>query len=246
MSRVLTAKDITARALRAIGAFPVTDSAPDGEQTREAMHWLDLILSELVGTESVFSRVPATLSMSITNGTQSYDLYSALGSDLPTDGIQYVTEAYLEDSAGNRVSVEIVTRETFENVPNLAETGVPTRVYIDRLARPTLQIFPTPATTDSTVWALKLVGQKYAPNVAPGGVTGVTPSGTSLHELGVSWQRWLILQLSHDLGSGPIHKLPETSLNRFSAGATLAKARLLAFENRQHENSDPICEAWGM
>lgn len=43
MSRTMSAKDICSAALRAIGHFPVTEGAPDGEQLREAMSWLDRI-----------------------------------------------------------------------------------------------------------------------------------------------------------------------------------------------------------
>lgn len=243
MSLVLTASHICARALRAIGEFPVTETAPAGEAVREAMHWLDLILAQEVGTGRIFSRIPATLSMTITNGTQSYDLYTTLGASLPTDRIQFVTAAYVQDDLGNRQNVEIVNRRKFEEVSVPAETGPIKWIYIDRLATPTLQIFPTPATTDPRTYTLKLVVQKYAPNVAPGGVTGTQPSASTLHEFGQAWQRWMVCQLAHDLGSGPVRKIPEDRLNRFAKMAAEAKTLLLAFENREHETSDPVCEA---
>lgn len=247
MSRVFSAKDICERALRAIGAFPVTESAADGEQLREAMTWLDMILAEQVGTERMFSRVGLTMTMEITNGTQSYNLYTALGEDLPEDRIQYVTEAYLEDGSGNRTPVEIVNRERFEDVSTLVSTGSPTVIHIDRdTTSPTLRLYPYPPSTDTTEWVLKLVGQSYAPNVAPGGVTGTQPSGSVLHGMSQAWQRNLTFQLAHDLGSGPIFKIGEASLNRFGRAAGEAKARLLAFENREHETSAPVCEPWGM
>lgn len=246
MSRVFTAKDLCERALRAIGAFPVTDSAADGEQLREAMTWLDLILGETVGTERMFSRIPSTMSMEITNGTGSYDLYSALGDDLPTDRIQYIVDAWIEDNLGNRSPIEIVNRQKFEDVSDPDESGPPAWIYVDRLANPTLQIKPIPATTDAATYTLKLVGQRYAPNVAPGGITGTQPSGSVLHDMGQAWQRFLVCRLSHDLGAGPIHKLPETSLTRFAGMAGEAKQRLDAFENREHETTAPIVEPWGM
>ncbi len=245
MSRVLTANDVCCRSLRAISAFPVTESAPDGEQLREAMTWLDMILADVAGTERMFSRIPGTLSIALVNGTSSYDLYVTLGSALPPDRIQFVTDAYAEDSAGNRRPIEIVNREKIENVDKPTQTGAPRWIYIDRLATPTLRTFPTRATTDTTTDILKLVVQQYAPDVAPGGVTGAKPSGSVLHEFGVAWQRWMVAQLAHDLGSGPIHKLPETSLKRFGAMAAESKTRLLARENREQETTPPICDAPG-
>lgn len=247
MSRVLAASEICARSLRAIGAFPVTESSADGEQLREAMHWLDLILAETVGTDRIFSRVyPTTLPLTITNGTQSYNLFNSLGTALPPDKLLYITGAWIEDAAGNRYEVEVVGRETFEDVPDLAETGKPCRLTVDRTENPTLRIFPTPASTDSETWTLKLVGQQYAPNVAPGGVTGTIPSGSALHQFGQAWQRWMVLQLAHDLGSGPIFKIAETSLTRFQKQADDARGRLDGFENAEHETGAPVCEPWGM
>jgi hypothetical protein len=245
MSRVFTANDICFLALGAIGNFSINDSAPTGTSLRRAREWLDLIMAQLVGTHRMFSRVDDTLSMLITNGTSSYDLYLTLGSSLPTDKIQFVTGAWLEDENGNRSDIEIVTREKFENVDKPAQNGTPIWIYIDRvvdhLTNPTLRIFPTPATTDTKVYTLKLVCQRYAPNVAPRGVTGNAPAGNPAHELSQAWQRWLVTQLAHDLGAGPIQKLPEPSLARFASMAMEAKTALLAFENREQETTPPIC-----
>lgn len=247
MSKILTAREIACEALGAIAAWPVTESAPDGEKVRKALTWLDLLMADLVGTERVFGRAePATLSMPITNGTQSYDLNDALGGDLPDDRIQYVIGAWLEDGNGNRSEIEIVTKQTFESVSKPTDTGVPTTIHIDRLNSPTLRIYPTPAASDTTAWALKLSVQKFAPNVAPAGITGTNLTNSNVHAFGQAWQRYLILQLAHDLGSGPIHKIAETSLNRFAGMAVESKRRLLAFENREHETTPPLCDAWGM
>jgi hypothetical protein len=244
MSRILSAVDIASRALRAIGAFPVTESSADGEQLREAMTWLDLIMAETSGTERLFSRMtPTTLPLLITNGTQTYNLYNALGTNLPPDKVQFITDAFVDDAAGNRFEIQIVNREKFEDVAKPATTGTPRWIYIDRTGNPTLQLFPTPDVTDPTVWTLKLVCQTYAPNVAPGGVTGLLPLASVLHDFGQAWQRWLILQLAHDLGSGPIHALPQERITNFLAMAGSAKLRLLAFENRQQETTPPIGEA---
>jgi hypothetical protein len=88
-------------------------------------------------------------------------------------------------------------------VNNTTDSGDVCQIYIDRLpTAPKLRIYRTPATTDTTTWTLKLVVQTYAPNVAPGGVTGTSPSGSVLHGFRLAWQRWLILQLSVDLGGG--------------------------------------------
>lgn len=246
MSKVFTAKEIAERALRAIGAFPITQSSADGEQLREAMIWLDLNMAEIAGVTRLFSLVPATLEFDITNGTSSYDLNTELGADLPTDRIQFPVDAWLEDEDGNRYPLKIVTRDVFEAVPDAAEQGQPTMIHIDRLPTPTLRIYPTPATTDTTTWTIKLVVQTYAPNVAPGGVTGTQPSASVLTGFRQAWQRWLIWQLASDIGSGPVFKLPSASIKDFGEKAKDARMALEAFENREHETTEPVCEPWGM
>jgi len=247
MSQQRTAKQICERALRAIGAFPVTESAADGEQLREAMDWLDILMAEKGGTGRLFSLVPNTLPIPIVNGTTDYNLNTALGADLPVDRIQFPVKAWLEDAQSNRSPVEIANRDRFESIFNATATGPVTMIYIDRLApSPTLRIFPTPAATDSNSYTLKLVVQTYAPNVSPGGVTGTQPSASILTNFHQAWQRWLIFQLASDLGSGSIHKLPQASINNFDLKARTSLAALEAFENREHQTSDPVCEPHGM
>lgn len=245
MSQVFTAKQICERALRAIGSFPVTESAPDGEAMREAMTWLDLLMAEIAGTGTLFFLHTATLSVAITNGTSSYNLNNALGTDLPVDSVQFPLRAWLEDAAGNRSPVEIDTRDKFEDVTRRDTGGTPCRIYIDRLASPTptLEIYPTPASTDPSVWTIKIEVQTYAPNVAPQGVTGVL-QGTVLHKFRQAWQRYLILRLSIDTGSGPVLKCSEERLRNWRLEAVNAKTALEAFENRPHDTEPPVCDGW--
>lgn len=247
MSQVFTAKQICELSLGDIGSFPVTESSADGEQMRRAMMKLDLLMAEIAGTTSLFFLQTATLSVPITNGTSSYNLNNALGTDLPTDRVQFPLRAWLEDADGNRTPIEIDTRDKFVEVSRGDESGTPCRIYIDRLAspNPTLEIFPTPATTDTTAWTIKIEVQTYAPNVAPTGVTGVLQSGV-LHKFRQAWQRYLGLRLNIDLGSGAILKCSQERLANWRLEAVAAKTGLEAFENRPHDTEPPQCEPWGM
>jgi hypothetical protein len=244
MSRQRTAKELCERALRAIGEFPITESAASPEHLREAMEWLDMILAERAAVTRIFSLIPATLSVPIVNGLfDPYNLNTALGADLPLDRVQFPVEAWIEDQAGNRYDCMIAQRQDFENVPNAATaTGRPTMIHIDRIPTPTLRFYPVAAATDSNTYTLKLIVQTYAPNVSPGGVTGNSPSGSVLTNFRQGWQRWIVSQLSHDLGSGPIVKLPDASLNRFAGMASQALAGLLPVENQEHDTEPPIAD----
>lgn len=251
MSRIHTATSIADQALAAIGEWPRSESAPDGDATRRALEWLDFIMGETVGTQRMFSRFDDTLSLPIVNGTPSYDLYAALD-ELPEDGLEYIVAAWLENGTGKRVPLEIVTRQKFEDVEEPAKTGTPRWINIlspdiDDGTSPILRIYPTPAATDSTVWTIKLVCQRYAPNVAPQGVTGDVPVGAIYHQFGQAWQRWLVIQLTHDLGSGfgGFGALPEQRLTRFAGMAVAAKTKLDAFTEREHETTDAVGEPWG-
>jgi hypothetical protein len=244
MSAVLSAVAICERALRAIGAFPITDSAADGEQLREAMTWLDLIMAEEAGSTKLWFLIPATISLTLTNGTSSYPLNTALGANLPLDQIQFPVEALLQYPDGKTHPLPIVHRDQFQAIEDKAATGPPRLIYIDRLPSPTLTTWPTPPATDPNTWIIQLDVQTYAPNVAPAGATGTQPQGSIQTGFRQAWQRWLVAQLSHDLGAGAIFKIPETSLNRFGKMASLSKTALEAFENREHETVPPVCEPW--
>jgi len=329
MSSVLSAKTVCERALRAIGAFPVTDSSADGEQLREAMLWLDLLLAENAGTDRLFFLVPATVSFTLANGTAQYDLLDALGADAPIDGVQFPVAAYLVEATGSsnvgfnaaipgtiavgqtvtnlttpanippgatvaainpatnqitlsgpstvatndvlqfgsspvttltasgtingagmiagtihytRHPVDIVKRDQFMREHRPQQHGHPRMVYIDRLPDNQLYLHPYPSPTDPVLFILQLDVQTYAPNVAPAGVTGTQPQGAALTKFRQAWQRYLVFQLSGDLGSGPIYKLPQASITNFYTQAAIAKDRLEAFENREHDDVPPICE----
>ena len=141
-----------------------------------------------------------------------------------------------------RHPIKIVKRDMFlaRHEPNA--TGEPHMVYIDRLPDLQLYLHPFPSATDPIFRVLQLDVQTYAPNVAPAGVTGTQPQANVLTQFRQAWQRYLVFKLSADLGSGAILKLPQQSINNFNNEAQLAKDRLEAFENREHDDVPPICD----
>jgi hypothetical protein len=244
MSATRSARQLCELALRAIGAFPVTESAADSEQLRTAMDWLDMILAELAGTTRLFALVPATISLPLSGGQSAYNLEEELGSEMPPDGLQFPVNAWLEDAAGNRHPLQIVPRDKFEAVNNAATSGPPRMIHIDRLATaPQLRTYPVLA-NGVTGWKIKLDVQTYAPDISPGGVTGTQPSDAVMTKFRQAWQLYLVTTLAYHLGSGAIIKLPEASLARFEKTMLRSKVALEAFENREHEATPPICEPW--
>ena len=235
MARILTANEICERALRTIGAFPVTDSAPDGEQLREAMHSLDLLLGEFAGTGRVFWLVPETLRLDLRPEQAEYNLAAELGAQYPRDGIQFPVGAVLEDEGGNRYPFTLLKQDAWRAIGNRDTTGIPATGFMNRAERPTLSIFPVLPDPSPLTYRILLDVQTYSPNVAPGGVTGTVPQGGALTKVRQAWQRWTALRLAMDIGSGPVKWLPEQRLQRLERQAAIAERLLLAYENQEHD-----------
>lgn len=245
MSRTLKAVEICSRALRLIGKFPVTDTAPDGEDLREALHWLDLLMAEHAGTGRRFFLIPAEpMRIPLVADTATYDLADDV-QNVPADGFQFPVDAVLEDEQGNRTPLTIVARDTWDAKTNMATSGAPCEVFIDRLAaEPKLSVYPVPAESD--LWTVVLNVQTYAPNVAPAGVSGSRPQGATETNYRQAWQRWLIYRLAIDLGNGAIVHLPLDRIASYERQARAAELELDAYENREHDTEAPVAQPYGM
>lgn len=241
MSRTLSAVDLCGRALRLIGAWPVTDSAPDGEHLREALSWLDLNMAEISGVKRFFNHIKDNLPIALTAGKDTYPLIASMGAFYPLEGVQFPVAAYLERNGSKLHDITIVTRETWRMMEGLPGSGDPSAVFIDRFPQPTMRVWPMPADNDATI---RLHVQTNAPNVSPGGVTGTIPDASAVHSFRAAWQRFLIYRLAGDLGRGAVVKLPQGSLQEYRTEATIAERQLDAFENRQHDNEPPIVRSY--
>lgn len=236
MGKLLNAPEICTRALRLIGAFPVSESAPEGEHLQESLLWLDLILEEVNGTSIVASFMPQTVRMNLLPGVQEYVLSF---SDMT---MQFPEQAFLEDEAGNRTDLTIVDRSSFESVSRLDRAGPPRWIHIDRTTQPRLLTFPTIPATDLRPFRIALVVQAAPPDVTPKGVANATPTNAA-HGFRAAWQRFLIYRLAADIGSGPVATLPGGRITAFRKEAELAYFLLDRFD-REHDNEDPIASAY--
>lgn len=245
MSRLFTANEICAQALRAIGKFPVSESAPDGESLRTAMFWLDLILAYVSGTHELLFQAPETLTFDLVAGQSEYPLANTLSANYPTDGIQFTKGVWLQDAGGNRYDIEIVGRKNWQDKSKPSETGVPCEVYIDRLTSPTLYTYPTLPDDETATYTLYLDVQTFSPDVSPGGVSGTQPSGSIKTEFRPAWQYWLIFKLAIALGIGPVTKVSPQTLKELKEEERVSFAKLEAFENREHDSEPPLTQAWG-
>jgi hypothetical protein len=235
----LTARQICEGALRMTGAYAVNDTAPRPQDMGVALELLDDLIGELSGVMECFWLLTSTLTIPLIADTQSYDVRTALGSDYPSQGIEYFRDAWIENTSGERCPIEIGTRAKFESQSPQDSTGIPCLIHIDRLAPiQTLRVWPVP--TDAT-WSLKVVIQALSPTVRGVGPVPKARDGESIStSLPSSWNRWTKFALAADCGSGPVRRLPTSETNNWRVIANAAKNDLLAFQNREHETTPPI------
>lgn len=239
MSKLWKASGIAERALRKIGAFSINHTAADPEELAETLYWMDLAMAELAGTEECQWLIPSTLSFALDADTVSYDLANELGTSNPTAGVLFPVSASIRDSSGQDWPVEIISRRDYEDIVDKDEGGRPDRIYIDRTSDTQVKVHPVPSDTGDT---LRLVVQTAAPSVLGGTSNG---GGNVAHGFSAEWQRWLILQVSADIGDGPVRRLPPGEIAGIRKEAADAKERLMTHSNREHTSQPRRTRAYG-
>lgn len=249
MARTLDSREICSRALRMIGEHPTDQTAPDGEQLREAMFWLDLIMSENAGVREVFHLQPATATLTLVAGQSDYSLQTIMGADFPADGFSFPTDARIRwpQTNGQVLPFPLVKRDVFFSIGRPDETGVPRLGYIDRLpTNQRLLVWPTLPASENQTYVIELEFQASSPDLSPAGVSGARPNDTTVTGLRNAWQRWIIMQLAIALGSGALNKQPIAQITLWERQAAVIKGEIEAFENREHETTPPIADAYGI
>lgn len=230
MSHGLKVVEIATKALEKIGAFTVNMVAPDPDELRRTVQWMDLVVSNAGGGQRMFVLTPSTTTSTLTAATSSYTLSTLLGTSYPDEGILFATAAHLRDSASVDSVLEIISREDYEDISNKTLSGVPKQIYIDRLSSATEQkvyIYPVPA--DST-YSLRLTFQSYPTDMLGGSAAG---SGNVAHGFADEWQLWLITALAAQIGDGPVRRLPVAETDRLKNDAGLLLAQLTIYANTQ-------------
>lgn len=239
MSTLLTARQICDRALRKIGAFPITESAAGGEEVDEALFWLDLIVGELPGTIRSYWLLSEDIYLDLDPGVVSYDLADEVA-DWPSQGVEHITEIWLENSSGSRTPVKVVDRNFFDERSKIDSSGTTEIVHIDRTKTPILRPWPVIATTG---YRLGMVAQMLGPDVAPKEVTPKADRATVEHGLPHAWQMWLINQLAAEIGDGPVRKLASTTISGWRALNERKRTDLESFQNAEKQTTPPITQS---
>src|SRR5574340_291365 len=110
--------------------------APDPEELRRAVEWMDLMVAEDAGTERKFFLTPATTTSTLTADTASYTLSTLMGTSYPSTGILFPVAAYLRDTNGEDEPLDIISRAEYEELKYKEESGPIRRLpagEVDRL-----------------------------------------------------------------------------------------------------------------
>lgn len=225
MSQLFSARELCTESLRLIGSVSVNDSAADPEELSIALRWLDLEAAELAGTQTCFWLIPAALSIPLTGGQKAYDLDNTLGADTPDDGIQFPVSATVKTGTNAEHMIDIIHRLEYDAIPDKDRTGLPEKIYLDRLEDLKMYTWPVlgAGVTGATV---ELTVQTFAPDFRGNGqkATGFR----------AAWQKWAINKNAYNVGRGPVRRLPRSETADLKKDAEDSLMKLNAFENRQH------------
>lgn len=225
MSKLLSASDIAKRALRLIGAFPITETAPEPEYMDEALIQLDMLIAYVAGTNEVVWLIPQTLEVPIVGGIQDYDLNTYAAQQGGPNGVQKPIEAWLDDGNGNVTPLPMITRIEFEDLSPLAQSGRPEVVYIDRMSAPTMKIHPIPAQGVDN-FKVRLNYETYSNDLT-------LHNGQQATLMRAAWNLWATFGLAEILGNGAVRKVPEAELKRIGDKAAMYLLELLQTDNRE-------------
>ena len=236
MAYLMTAKELCERSLRKIQAYAINDTAARPQDLAEALYWLDLMMADLAGETRLWWLVPQTVTADLAASTASYDLLDAMGAAAPDDGFLFPVHAKLFTGEDVRLSLRIVGRKEFDEIEDLTTEGTPEIIHIDRDSEnPTMRVYPVPTALMGD-YQVELTVQTFTKTVAPAGVTGAAGVGNRHHGLRQTWQMWAVLNLSAQIGDGPVRTRPLSQLKDWREQAAALKAKLLAFENLEHDS----------
>ena len=219
MPLVITASQLAEEALRQIGSYSTYDTGPDPEDMDVALRRLDLLMAELMASETLDWLIPEDRTVAIPAGTQSVAL-----SGLLDPLLEHYHNVYLILGTNTEMEIELAPRRRYLEITDKTVLGDPEMVHIDRSAKPVMSIWPVP---DRDV-TLRLIGQSYSADIA-------RERGRTAHGAPASWQRYLIYLLAEDLGRGPVRRLQAAMVNDLFQRGKMILDRLRT-RTRDHQN----------
>lgn len=242
-SSIFSAREICELALGQIGDYSVNDEGADPISMERALKHLDMILAEVAGTDLNRWLISSTFRFSWPIDTRVDTVANIMADAYPSAGIVMPIRANLLDADDQFIrELRIVRRWEYEEVSNKDDTGQPEILYFDRLADDaTVSMYRVP---DVATWQIDLVAQTFARSVL-GTQSQQNQSGNLQHGMSAEWQRFLVNQLSADIGNGPVRRVSLANVRDWRDVAGTAFARLEVWANREKKSTPSRTKRWG-
>lgn len=222
MATVFNVDGIVNMALRRAGIFAPHESGSDPQQFQIAMQCLDMIVAEVVETEQPLWLIPDPVTISLPVNQQGIDFVQLAGSSIPTNRFRGpIYCSLVVDSTQVVTPLPPMSQKEYEELPDKAQPGTPTRVFVDR--RQLNPRFYFDEVIQVTGYSLRVVFYLLNAAISTGGAHGFPQS----------WQRYLQYELAADIGSGPCVHLEQGRISEYRTLAAQIRERLFARQNRQ-------------
>lgn len=232
MERNASINFVLQRALRRMGAYPISSSGPRPAEMEEARYWLDMHVGHLAARKRTWWLTPSTQTFPLIAGQRDYVLDEVLPTAGAANGVQAVIALYIDEAAtGAEVGpVNILRRQEFEDLvgANTTASGPPTIAYVDRAQRPTLRFLEAPDAAVSYV--ARVVFQSYSPDLKVG------RDLARLEQFRSAWTLYLVTATAMLIGNGPVRKLPKDEVDDLKREADALLRDLEAYDD--HEQQD--------
>ena len=199
MSRTFDAGEIATLAARTCQVLGANVVALDQQRHAIALQYLDMVIAEIVGSDSRPWEAAGPQAVALSAATESYNITSLL-----SDPLQFVHHAWIRDANGNDTPLPLISRNEYDVIADKDAAGIPDRLFIDH-GRALAYPWPLIAATGSTLY---LDGFGYGPDVTKS-------KGSIPHKLSDAWQLNLHYRLALVIGDGPLIKSPAGDRDRW-------------------------------
>lgn len=223
--RRLTVGEICERALRKIGAYPIGDIGAEPMQMNEARFWLDMVIGHITAKGRVWWLVEESVTFDLVEGQSTYTLQDYIGTQVPTNEVQFIMSARLTPSptVTSTRELDAIGREALDAIPDKDRKGQPQQYHVDRLDRPDMRFWPVP---DNDDYKVTVTFQKYAEDVT--NLQNQSPSFVAGHRR--AWNLFIVYALAAEIGAGPIMRLPQWEIDEINQEKNRLEADLRGFD----------------
>ena len=223
------------RALRKIGAFPVSSSGAKPAEMEEARYWFDMVVGHLAARKRTWWLVPETATFALVAGQKEYALADLMPLDDAEDGLQAVVAVWVDDATTGATlgEVSILRRQEYEGEVGYAANAVgpPASCHIDRTQRPVLKFVQAPDAAGS--YRARVLYQTYAPDLRSG------RDIKKLERFRTTWTLYLTLAVAAQIADGPVRKLPRDEVQDMKRDAAAALHDLESYDDHE-QHDEPV------